>query len=284
MFVCPDCKTTLNDLYCRICRRQFEEVNHTPVLLSNDNKYRTAGEIGKTYDDVYKNHSEVWGDQGRTPEFITYFANLAARFSTGQVLEIGCGEGYLLSALRASQLTAIDLSSEALSKARGRSSVTGCVALAERLPCSDASFDLVLAVGVMEHFLNDDEATKEIFRVLKPGGHYLTLIHVKTSVAERIRQKTREYFFPRVKPIAFAKWISKKLIHPISQPIQRLYTRQTARACLEESGFEVTEIISKDTHSDVPLIGPHVLTFIARKPDSLARQNAKLQQPVMNRV
>jgi ubiquinone/menaquinone biosynthesis C-methylase UbiE len=266
MFVCPDCKTPLHNLYCSVCQHKFEEINRIPVLLSKDTKYQAASEIGKAYDDVYRNHSQVWDDQGRTPEFIVYFANLAARFSTGQILEIGCGEGFLLSSLRASQLVAIDLSSQALSKARERAGVDGCVALAERLPCSDGSFDMVLAVGVMEHFLNDREATKEILRVLKPGGHYLTLIHVKTSVGERIRQKTTEYFYPSMRPAAFAKWISKKLVHPISQPIQRLYTRQTAQACLVESGFEVKEIISKNTHSEAPLIGPHVLTFVARKP------------------
>jgi ubiquinone/menaquinone biosynthesis C-methylase UbiE len=266
MFVCPDCKTSLDGLFCSVCQRQFVEVNQIPVLLSRDQRYDQARKIGGIYDDVYKNRSKVWEDQGRTPEFISYFADLAAGLSTAKVLEIGCGEGFLLSSIRANEIAAIDLSSEALRKARERVSVVCCVALAERLPFADQSFHLVLAVGVMEHFLNDRDATTEISRVLKPGGHYLTLIHVHTSIAESIGQKVREYMYPHPQPIAFAKWIAKKVVRPISQPIQRRYTRQTAQACLEDCGLVVEEIISTSTHSDVPLIGSHVVAFVARKP------------------
>lgn len=266
MFVCPDCKTPLEKLYCKPCNHQFDETDQIPILLSNDTHYRAASDIARTYDHVYKVHSKVWEDQGRTSEFIAYFAGLAASLSTGRVLEVGCGEGFLLSSLRSSQLAAIDLSSEALRRSRRRVHFIACVALAERLPFPDQAFDLVLAVGVMEHFLNDREAIKEILRVLKPEGRYVTLIHVDISTWETIRQKIREYFYPRLRPIAFAQWIVKKVTKPISQPIQRPYTRQTAVICLEEAGFEVKEIISTSTHRDVPLIGPHVLIFVAQKP------------------
>jgi SAM-dependent methyltransferase len=265
MFVCPDCKARLENLFCNACQRRFLEVDGIPVLLSKDQRYDMAGKIGSIYDDVYKNRSKVWEDQGRTPEFIAYFAKLAASLSTGNVLEIGCGEGLLLSSLGANQLAAIDLSSEALRKALARVQVVCCVGLAERLPFPDESFHLVLTVGVMEHFLNDREATREISRVLKPLGHYLVLLHVHLSVWESIRQKIREYVYPRMRPVALVKWILKKLVRPISQPIQRQYSRQTAQACLEECGFVVKEIINTRSHSDTPLIGPHVFVFIASK-------------------
>jgi SAM-dependent methyltransferase len=281
MLVCPDCKTSLEiqrfdksesdepifeKLFCRRCQRGYDIVDQIPVLLSKDAGYEQASKIGSVYDDVYTNRSRVWEDQGRTPEFLSYFADLAARLSTGKVLEIGCGEGLLLSRIRANQIAAIDLSSQALRKARERVSAVCCVALAERLPFASSSFDLVLAVGVMEHFLNDRDATNEIWRVLRPGGHYLTLIHVHMSVAETIRQKVREYLYPRVRPSALAKWIASKVVQPILQPIQRPYTRQSAQVCLEQSGLVVEDVISKRTHTDAPLIGPHVLAFVAHKP------------------
>jgi ubiquinone/menaquinone biosynthesis C-methylase UbiE len=117
----------------------------------------------------------------------------------------------------------------------------------------------------MEHFLDDRQATAEICRVLRPGGHYVVLIHVHLSVQERINQKIREYLYPRMRPFAFAKWVSSKFIRPIAQPIQRPYTRQMVQICLEESGFAVEEIVSTHARPEVPLIGPHVLTFVARK-------------------
>ncbi len=38
------------------------------------------------------------------------------------------------------------------------------------LPFADASYDMVLSFGVLEHVPNDRESLREIFRVLRPGG------------------------------------------------------------------------------------------------------------------
>jgi ubiquinone/menaquinone biosynthesis C-methylase UbiE len=137
--------------------------------------------------------------------------------------------------------------------------------MAEQLPFPGEYFDLVTSVGVMEHFLDDRQATREILRVLQQDGHYILLIHVALSLPERFAQKFHEYLYPRFRPAAFTKWIASKFIRPISQPIQRLYTRQSLRTCLEECGFSVSEVISSGTHPDAPLVGPHVLVFVARK-------------------
>lgn len=268
MLVCPDCKSRLENLFCSTCRHQFEQVDGVPVLLSNRPEFREAGNIGSVYDDIYTKHSQVWQDQGRTPQFLAFFADLVARFADSQILEIGCGEGFLLSSLRGAQLSAIDLSPQALKKASAKLSFLGCAALAERLPFSDQSFLAVLSVGVMEHFLDDQEATREIFRVLKPGGHYLALIHVHLTRWETLRQKCREFLYPRFRPIALTQWLLKKLFRPITQPIQRSYTRHSAKQCLEQNGLTVKEIIGQESHPEVPLIGPHVLIFVCEKAGS----------------
>ena len=268
MFVCPDCKGKLDDLKCSACGKQFSRKNDFPVLLSQEPQLKSAGEIGDTYDDIYSNRSGVWEDQGRTPEFIAYFSGLLAGLSTGSYLEIGCGEGFLLSAINAQQKAAIDLSSRALKTASTRARAELGVALAERLPFASDSFDLVASVGVMEHFLNDREATTEILRALKPGGHYVALIHVDTTVSERFQQKFREYLYPRPHFGALLKYLSSKIIKPISQPIQRRYTLRTGQACLEESGFLLKETISTRTHKNVPLVGPHVVIYVGEKPRS----------------
>jgi len=266
MFVCPDCKTGLDGLFCSECKSQFEEVGGIPILLSRDPRYRDAATIGSVYDDVYKERTGVWEDQGRTAEFLSYFSELAESFSAKSVLEIGCGEGFLLSRLRAERLTAVDLSHQALARTQARvPGATSCVALAERLPFQSEGFDLVVSVGVMEHFLDDREATTEIRRVLRMGGHYIALIHVHASFWENVRQKVREYVYPKLRPIALVKWMAKKVIRPISQPIQRPYTRETARKCFEECGFKVKEIVGTLTHRSVPLVGPHVLIFVSQK-------------------
>lgn len=266
MFVCPDCKGELRDLKCSSCGQQFTSRDGFPFLISQEPQFRSAAEIGSTYDDIYSNRSGVWEDQGRTPEFIAYFSALIASFGASRLLEIGCGEGFLLSQMPAKKKVAIDLSTQALTLARSRVAAEFGVALAERLPFRAEAFDLIVSVGVMEHFLNDREATREILRVLAPGGHYVALIHVNTTVPDRIRQKVREYVFPVPRPAALLKYLSSKVIKPISQPIQRLYTAPSGHACLAEVGFNILDTISTKTHSDAPLVGPHVIIYVAQKP------------------
>ena len=264
-YVCPDCKSALENLKCASCGTQFECRDGFPVLLSKNSHLDPGAQLGNTYDEIYSNRSEVWADQGRTPEFIAYFASLLATLSRGRVLEVGCGEGFLLSAIQSNEKTAIDLSLEALRKTSKRTQGTLSIALAERLPFPTASFDLVVSVGVMEHFIDDRDATSEIFRVLRAGGRYVALIHVGTSVSEQLRQKFREYFYPQLRPAAFLRWLSSKVVNPVVQPIQRAYTEQSARLCLEECGFTISEIISKLRNPNAPLVGPHVLIYIAQK-------------------
>jgi len=265
MFVCPDCKSPMQDFYCQHCQSKFPLRDGFPVLLPLGEKFRDAVKIGDAYDDIYTRHTNVWNDQGRTPEFIGYFADLLKPFSTARLLEIGCGEGFLLAAVRAPEKVAIDISVEALRKARSRARADFSVALAERLPFPDASFDMVVSVGVMEHFLDDEEATREIYRVLRPSGHYVVLIHANLSTAQSIALKFSEYVFPRFRPFALVRWLYGKLTRSVIQPIQRRYTLQTARARLETIGLRVSRIITKRSDPLAPLSGPHVVILFSQK-------------------
>jgi SAM-dependent methyltransferase len=267
MYVCPDCKGPLEGLSCSVCGVAFPASEGFPNFLRGDERFGQAAEISAQYDIIYSEHDAVWGDQGRTPEFISYFSQLAGTLSTGRVLEVGCGEGFLLQALNATDKNAVDLSVTALKKSRGRAAGSYALALAERLPFPADSFDLVISVGVMEHFLDDDAATAEIRRVLRPGGHYLTLIHVHLGRVQRLRQKLREFVFPRPRPAALVRWATRKMLRPIHQPILSDYTVASARACLERNGLAVRRTISLASDPAAPLIGPHVVIYVAeRKP------------------
>lgn len=228
--------------------------------------YQSAYKIGDVYDDIYRSRLNAWQNQGRTTGFIRYFSELLGQFSAGKMLEIGCGEGFFLAAAHANEKWAIDLSAEALTKARARNPGAHLsVALAEKLPFPSESFDLVTSIGVMEHFLDDRQATGEILRVLKPGGHYAVLIHVDLNFRESLVQKFHEYVFPRFRPMDLAHYLWGKVWRPIRQPIQNRYTVEGARACLGECGFREIKDISRRTHPDVPLVGPHVVIYIGKK-------------------
>ncbi len=268
LFFCPDCKIELNQFHCLKCKTEFNIKNGVPILLSRQSDFKSVIEISQTYDDIYTNRSGVWEDQGRTPGFIKYFSSLIASYSMGSLLEIGCGEGLLLSELIADDKTAIDLSYKALEKSIIKNDKLTCaVALAERLPFKDKAFDIAVSVGVMEHFIDDEEALKSIYRVIKPGGYYISLIHVALTRHQELLQKIREYIYPKPRPMALLKWVISKVYRPIFQPIQRRYTEISAKDCLIKQGFLIEKVISLKNEPDAPLVGRHVIIYVARRPE-----------------
>jgi SAM-dependent methyltransferase len=90
----------------------------------------------------------------------------------GALLEVGVGSGRLLARLaeRGWEVTGIDASPRMVELARARLPDARLeVARAEELPFEDASFDVVVAVGVLEYSALDP-SLRELARVLRPGG------------------------------------------------------------------------------------------------------------------
>ena len=264
-FLCPDCKVSLVDLNCPSCGATYESKNGIAILLPRDKKYASVVSIASFYDDFYSGQEGVWEDQGRTPQFIRYFADLVLSHAPNSVFEVGCGEGRVLAALSAPTKSGADLSWRACEKAEKSSNAKCFVATCERLPLPDASYDAVLSIGVMEHFIDDLEATREIARIIKDQGRYVFLIHTRLTTAQKLLQKFREYLFPRPRLIALSKWIFKKLTRPSAQPIQRGYTIATATACVESAGLRIERIIRQNDAPRGILIGPHVVIFETSK-------------------
>jgi ubiquinone/menaquinone biosynthesis C-methylase UbiE len=99
-----------------------------------------------------------------------------------QVLEAGCGAGYTAVALaqRRFRVDAMDVAPSLLEIAHQRfteAKVDGRIRATlgdvHRLPFTDASFDLVVALGVVPWLHTPGTAIAEMARVLRPGGHVL---------------------------------------------------------------------------------------------------------------
>jgi SAM-dependent methyltransferase len=96
-----------------------------------------------------------------------------------RVLDVGCGTGEILSALPPVDYHGIDLSPRYVEAARrrwgGRARFT-CASVAETAVREPASYDLVMANGVLHH-LSDQEVRLLLAlarRALKPGGRLVT--------------------------------------------------------------------------------------------------------------
>ena len=109
--------------------------------------------------------------------------DLVHRFmpTAGSVLEIGCGTGYVLKALRealpASRIFGSEVDRHALALARRR--IGDDIGLfqmdARAIPFSD-EFDLICAFDVIEHVDEDMDVLAEINRALKPDGAALLAV------------------------------------------------------------------------------------------------------------
>ena len=83
---------------------------------------------------------------------------------------------------------------------------------AEYLPFSDSSFDLVTSATTLHHVENVEKVAKEIYRVLKPGGHMIVMDwtpesrfnpHSPEKMEERMKAVLEAFkrYFPEMKEI-----------------------------------------------------------------------------------
>ena len=97
----------------------------------------------------------------------------------GKALDIGCGSGAMVRDLldRGYTITAADISqdmldatSKTVSDHPRKEGVTYTLQDIEKMNLSSETFDLIICTGVIEYLKTDDNAIKELARVLKPGG------------------------------------------------------------------------------------------------------------------
>jgi len=123
-------------------------------------------------------HSTQGGEARFFRSRISLVTRILASWPGGDLLDVGSGPGMMLKELTDTRhddfrMTAIDLSptmvklaAEATDTAEGPRAVVG---QAEKLPFPDASFDVILALGVLE-YTDITAALAEISRITRPGG------------------------------------------------------------------------------------------------------------------
>lgn len=90
-----------------------------------------------------------------------------------KVLDVGCGTGEMAGKLmrRGYEVWGLDLAESMIRYARDRcASDRFEVGDIEHIPFADNTFDAVVCLGVIEYLDTDEQALREIRRVLKPGG------------------------------------------------------------------------------------------------------------------
>jgi SAM-dependent methyltransferase len=160
------------------------------------------------------------------------------------ILEIGCGTGFFTRELirRGADIVAIDVSPDLLEIAKAKYSAPNVryeIQNACALTYADAMFDSVVGSSILHH-LEIEEALREIFRVLKPGG---TIYFTEPNMLN-----------PQIAMQKNIPWIKRKLG---DSPDETAFFRWPLRRLLEQTGYRDVRIAPFDflhPKTPVPLI------------------------------
>ncbi len=160
------------------------------------------------------------------------------------ILEIGCGTGYFTRELtrRGADIVAIDVSPDLLEIAKAKYSAPNVryeIQNACALTYADAMFDSVVGSSILHH-LEIEEALREIYRVLKPGG---TIYFTEPNMLN-----------PQIAMQKNIPWIKRGLG---DSPDETAFFRWPLRRLLEQTGYRDVQIDPFDflhPKTPVPLI------------------------------
>ena len=115
------------------------------------------------------------------------------RFAGKRVLDVGCGNGYVLAKYvqEGAEAFGIDLTRIGIELCRQRFALNTLkghfvVGNAEVLPYPNGMFDCVCSTGVLHHLSDAGKAVAEIYRVLKSGGRVVLMVYHRNSANYRL--------------------------------------------------------------------------------------------------
>lgn len=97
------------------------------------------------------------------------------------ILDVGVGQGRLLGSIDRLQRFGIDISFDYLRQAQQKG-IEVAFARIEDMPYKNESFDAIVVTDVLEHVIDLHACTKQILRVLKPGGHLIIRVPYKEDL------------------------------------------------------------------------------------------------------
>jgi SAM-dependent methyltransferase len=175
-------------------------------------------------------------EQNEGPGFSEGFYEYVS-FRGKKVLDVGCGNGYVLSryARAGADARGVDLTPTAVELSRRRFDLmslggTFAVASAEELPFGDDEFDCVSSIGVVHHTPNTRKAVNEIKRVLKPGGRVLLMVYHRNSAMYQVRFRAQSL----VKRKSMQQLVNE--VDGVGNPKGEVYSRDEFARLLEGFG------------------------------------------------
>ncbi|MCC7356770.1 MAG: methyltransferase domain-containing protein [Candidatus Doudnabacteria bacterium] len=117
----------------------------------------------------------------KTLDKVRNIENLGVDFTNKNILDIGCGDGTLIKYLSSkyqAQCVGIDISKDVINQNKEKSLINVQFSIGDHRDLRDfesETFDLVISLGVVEHFQEYGLALSEARRVLKTGGKLILI-------------------------------------------------------------------------------------------------------------
>jgi ubiquinone/menaquinone biosynthesis C-methylase UbiE len=200
------------------------------------------------------------------------------------VLDVGCGPGHMVRELlnrRAGdfRITALDRSAAMVDEClrhTGRSAgVRGLVGRVESLPFADASFDAVLALGLLE-YTRVSAALAEIARVVRPGGLVVTSM---LNPASPYRFVQFHVYWPLLRALRATEavlGVPADRRHGRVETGIRAYSEHVFRDLLAEAGLRAMDT----AHFDATVLVPPIDRIVRRLASG---QQERPEKPVSGR-
>ena len=161
-----------------------------------------------TYEVEAQVERDHWWFRGRRKILTRLIAELDLP-AHARVLDVGCGTGANGPVLAEGGRFAVGIDASpvplALSGERGHAArLRGD---ATRLPFASASFDLVVALDVLEHLIDDAGALAEMHRVLRPGGALIVFVpalEMLWGLQDDVSHHLRRYHAPELRTLVAA--------------------------------------------------------------------------------
>jgi ubiquinone/menaquinone biosynthesis C-methylase UbiE len=211
-----------------------------------------------------KEYAELY--RGNTPvaeffhERMMHVDELLKSIPGGRLLDVGCGPGILLDHLagRGFELFGVDLSQAMIAEAACmtvRDQPRLAVAGIEALPYADATFNVVLVLGVLEYVHKLEVALREIARVSHPNAIVIISMLNRGSIYWRWRlhiyEKVRQRLFGSAGQHCFCQELN-------------LYDRSHLDAALMQVGLKVQKTLYYNFNLGLEPLATRCPRFVSR--------------------
>ncbi|MCB9802662.1 class I SAM-dependent methyltransferase [Candidatus Nomurabacteria bacterium] len=165
-------------------------------------------------------------------------------------LDIACGTGRLSAKLLtiAENVYGVDLSEEVLKIAKNKyPNINFTQGESVALPYQDNFFDLVVINGSLHHFFAMEQTFREVFRVLKPEGHFVILGEPNANYHKWHNPFFYSWLAVRLLIRALNIFVPQATVHQeMIEPDAEVFFPKKMRQSLKNVGFKIKEFYTYD--------------------------------------